>query len=452
MKTTSFFKTIFILLFSVSSLMSSCSNKPSSGSEGPSKNVSATGENKEAVSSSNKSNSDTSVNWSEWPCFHGLDRQNKSVETDLLKTWPEDGPELEFSIEGLGEGYSSVSIADGTIFTAGASDNQTFVFAYDLNGNLIWKKPNGEAWKVQVSWASAYNGPRSTPTYDNGIVYHMSEASRLAAFDAKTGEEIWARVLANDFDADTPEYGFTESVIVDGDRLFVRPAGKRGFQICLNKLSGETIWVNNEIPGTYSYNSPVIHDFGGFHQLINASSNCYFGIDTENGKLLWKYDFTNQYDFNSIDPVVHNEYVLASGSGVGSELIKLKSNGSGITTEKVWETDLMDNYHGGIIYHDGCFYGSGDRRRGWFSLSLEDGQQMWKEQGMGSLTFADGELYLLGEKGTMKLVDATADAFEEKGEFKLPRGGAGPYWAHPVVCGGRLYIRHADRLFVYNVK
>ncbi len=388
----------------------------------------------------------------EWPCFHGSDRQNKSNETGLMNTWPDSGPELLWSISGLGEGYSSVSIADGLVYTAGIIENQTYVFAYDLNGRLVWQESNGSAWKVEVYWATGYDGPRSTPTYDNGIVYHLSEASRLTAYNAKTGDIIWSRNLMNDFRAAMPDYGFTESVIIDGDNLFVRPAGRLGFQVCLNKLTGETIWTNNDIPGLYAYNSSIIIDFGGYRQLIGASSICYYGMDTKTGELLWKVDFENQYYVNCSDAVAFNEYILlSSGEGGGCVLIKLSSSGGTITAEKVWQTELMDNYHGGIIFHDGYFYGSGDRSRGWFSIELLTGKQMWKTRGMGSLTYADGMLYLYDENGTVRLVKASPEEYEKTGEFQVPGEGEGPYWAHPVVCGGKLYLRHADKLFVYNI-
>jgi outer membrane protein assembly factor BamB len=132
-------------------------------------------------------------------------------------------------------------------------------------------------------------------------------------------------------------------------------------------------------------------------------------------------------------------------------MIKLKTSGNSIIPEKVWQTELMDNYHGGIIFHNGYIYGSGNSSRNWFCLDMLTGKQMWKTQGSGSLTFADGMLYLYDEKGTMKLVKASQDKFEKAGEFKLPEGGVGPYWAHPVVCGSRLYLRHADKLYAYNI-
>ena len=313
---------------------------------------------------------------SEWPCFHGSDYRNKSTETGLLSSWPDEGSELLYTISGLGEGYASISIADGLLYTSGSIDEQTFVFAYDLDGNLVWKKSNGTAWDVEVYWAKGYDGSRSTPTYDDGVVYHLSEASRLSAYNAKTGEEIWSRNLMKDFAAEMPDYGFTESVRIDGDKLFVRPAGRKGFQVCLNKTNGKTIWMNNEIPGTYAYNSGVISDFGGYRQLIGASSLCYYGVDTETGKMIWKVDFENQYEVNCTDAVVVDDYVfLSSGEGGGSVLVKLVVSNGKIQAEKVWETDLMDSYHGGVIFHKGYLYGSGDRSRGWFSLNMKTGEK-----------------------------------------------------------------------------
>ena len=159
--------------------------------------------------------SNTNINGqtgNEWPSFHGYDYLNKSTETGLLSTWPEAGPSLAWQAAGIGEGYSSVTIADGLIYTSGKSENQTYVFAFDMNGKLVWKKPNGAAWDVQVSWANTYNGSRSTPTYDNGVIYHLSEAGRLSAYKSKTGDLIWARELIQDFQAEIPMYGFSESV------------------------------------------------------------------------------------------------------------------------------------------------------------------------------------------------------------------------------------------------
>ncbi|MEI6091705.1 MAG: PQQ-binding-like beta-propeller repeat protein, partial [bacterium] len=208
----------------------------------------------------------------EWPCFHGSDRTNKSAETGLIKEWPKDGPQLKWTAAGLGEGYSSVSVGDGLLYTAGMNDGQTYVFCIDLEGKAVWKKPNGKTWTTTLSHAISYTGSRSTPTYDNGILYHLGEMGRLTAFDAKTGKDIWHRELVPDFEVEHPEYGYSESVLIDGNNLFVRPFGKKGFQVCLDKRNGEMIWANTEIPGKEGYNSMVIHEFGGYRQIIGSST------------------------------------------------------------------------------------------------------------------------------------------------------------------------------------
>lgn len=394
----------------------------------------------------------TAQTQSEWPCFHGITRTNKSTEIGLLKKWPESGPKLLWTVSGLGEGYSTVSIAGGKLFTAGKNENQTYVFAFDLNGKLLWKKPNGRAWSTTLSYAISYTGSRSTPTYDNGVVYHLGETGRLSAFESGAGDEIWSIDLLEKFDAEIPEYGYSESVFIDGDRLYCSPAGKKGFMVCLNKRDGSLLWANREIPGVAGYSSPILTQFGGYLQVINMSSNCVYGVDAKTGNLLWKTEFEGKQSLNITDPIFYDGYVfVTSGYGKGSMLLKLRSSGSRIIPEVVWQTTFMDNHHGGVILHNGYLYGAGHESRGWFCLEFLTGKEEWKSRGKGSLVLADNMLYLLEETGEMKLVNATNKKYDERSSFKVPEGGKGMYWAHQVVCGGCLYIRHADKLFAYDI-
>lgn len=389
----------------------------------------------------------------EWPSFHGSERTNRSKETGLLKSWPDGGPKLLWTASGIGEGYSSVIIANNHLYTEGRSGDMTAVFCFDLNGKQIWKKTCGKAWNTNLSWASTYIGSRSTPTFSEGVLYILSEAGLLEALDASTGNELWARELTADFDASIPEYGYSESVLVDGNNLYLKPFGKKGYQICLDKKTGRVIWTSNDNNGETGYASFVISDFGGYRQLITSTGNNYYGLDSKTGKLLWKVDFANQRELNVADAVTYNEYVLvSSGYGKGSMLFKLKPSGKVLATEKVWESNLMDNHHGGFLLHNGYIYGSGTNKRGWYCLDFNTGKEMWKTDGKGSLTYADGMLYLLDERGTMRLVKADPGKYVCTGEFTVPKGGESLYWAHPVVCGGRLYIRHADKIFAYDIK
>ena len=389
----------------------------------------------------------------QWPCFHGAYRDNKSRETGLSAQWPSEGPKLLWTVSGLGEGYSSVAVADGRIYTAGMTDKQTFVFAFDLNGKRIWKKPNGPAWETTMRHAMSYTGSRSTPTVDDGAVYHLGELGRLAAFDAETGSEKWSMELRDRFEAEIPEYGYSESILIEGDVLYCNPAGNKGFMACLNKRNGDVIWTNTDIPGTVGFSSPILAEFGGYRQLIALSSNCVYGMDAETGERLWSVPYENQRSNNATDAIYHDGFVfVSSGYGKGSRLIKLTFSENKIVPETVWHTPLMDNHHGGVILHNGYLYGSGHEARGWFCLDFNTGEQMWNTPGKGSLVFADGGFYCLEERGTMKWIGAGPENYEVFASFDVPDGGKGMYWAHPVVCGGRLYIRHADMLFAYDVE
>ena len=214
------------------------------------------------------------------------------------------------------------------------------MFAYDLNGKLLWEKSNGQAWSTTMSWARTYTGPRSTPTYDDGIVYHLGETGRLTAFDHKTGNEIWSLNITEKFDAQIPEYAYSESVLIDGDYLYCNPAGKKAFMVCLNKKDGKLIWSNNKISGEAGYASSILMNFGGYRQIINISSDSVYGVDSKTGTLLWSMKFEGKQSLNNTDPIVHNEYVfVSSGYGKGSMLIKLKTSGEKIIPETVWQSE-----------------------------------------------------------------------------------------------------------------
>jgi hypothetical protein len=387
-----------------------------------------------------------------WPCFHGPDRSNKSAETGLLSQWPEEGPEIVWTVSGLGRGYSTVSLTDKYLFTSGTEGLQTLVFAYDLDGKLLWKKPNGGSWETEMSHARTYNGARSTPTYDEGVVYHLGDLGRVAAFEAGSGDELWSLELREEFDAEIPEYGYAESVFIEGDRLYCCPAGKLAYLICLDKHTGKVIWANSEIEGTVGFSSLVLFGHGGDRLIGGLSSNRIFVVEAESGDLLWQLDYENSRSNNVPDLIYHDGYIFASsGYGKGSILLKLHPSDLKQTPEVVWQTELMDNHHGGVILHEGYLYGAGHNSRGWFCLDFLTGEEIWKAGGKGSITYAEKMLYCLDERGIMRLVKANPESYQEISTFEVPDGGDGFHWAHPVVCGGRLYIRHQDWLFAYDI-
>jgi outer membrane protein assembly factor BamB len=396
----------------------------------------------------------TSAFSADWPAFHGSDRSNKSKESGLLKEWPKGGPKLLWTAKGLGEGYSGVTVAGGFVYTAGNRDKGSFVFAFDLGGKLVWEKRAGASvYEAKDAFARPYQGSRGTPVVDGGVVYYLSDAGFLSALDAKTGAEKWSVSLRERFNAEMPKFGYSESPLIIGDRLYVAPYGAKATVVCLDKKTGSVIWESGRVGGDAGYASFVPAENSGYKQLISFTSEFVYGVSEADGKILWTAPFKSKYEVNCTDIAYQDGHVFAASGGLGSALVKLSAKGGGVAAEMVYETKAMDNQHGGVIIHNGYVYGSGhDQGPGWFCLDFKTGKQMWNAPGKGSVTFADGMLYFYDEKGKMSLVRAQSDKFAEAGSFEVPSGGKGANWAHPVVSGGVLYLRHADNLYAYNIK
>jgi outer membrane protein assembly factor BamB len=391
-----------------------------------------------------------------WLCFHGPRRDNLSTDTGLMQTWPQDGPKLLWTASGIGRGYSSVAIVGERIFTAGMINKQTYVTALDMAGKILWQSLNGQSWEASEKqrWAVPYSGARGTPTVAGDIVYHLSDLGRLTAFDVHTGQERWHVELLKTFQAERPEYGYSESVLIHGNSLFCCPGGDGGYMAAIDKNTGRTLWSSAKIEDAVGNCSPVIACIDGIEQVITVSAKRVLSFDPNNGHLLWDYEFVNKRENNVADAIVSDNLIYASsGYGKGSILLRPQRQADGeYSVESVWTSSLLDNHHGGVLLFDGHLYGAGHEDRGWFCLDFKTGRKLWQAEGKGSLTYADGRLYCLDEKGTMSLVKATPEKWEEAGSFRIPRGGSGLYWAHPVVLGGRLYVRHSDQLLAYDIR
>jgi len=391
-----------------------------------------------------------------WPCFHGPKRDNLSTETGLLKEWPEGGPKLLWTATGIGHGYSTVSIADDRIFTAGTIDKQTYVMALDMSGKKLWTKLNGRSWEAAEyqTWAVPYSGSRGTPTVDGDTVYHVSDLGQLTAFEVRTGDEKWHINIMEIFKAERPEYGYSESVLIHGNALICCPAGEEGYIVSLDKGTGRTLWANTDIKDAVGNCSVVPAKIGDSQQLITLSASRILSFDPDDGHLFWEYPFANDRENNIADVVINDNLVYAStGYGKGCILLRPKRKADGsYSVEREWESELLDNHHGGVILVDGYLYGAGSEARGWFCLDFLTGTPKWQIRGKGSLTYADGHLYCLDERGTMSLVRATPEKWYQVGSFQVPEGSKGLHWAHPVVCGGRLYVRHSDEIYAYDIR
>ncbi|MBN1409733.1 MAG: PQQ-binding-like beta-propeller repeat protein, partial [Spirochaetales bacterium] len=393
----------------------------------------------------------------DWPQWRGPNRDNLSQEKGLLKQWPKDGPVLLWKATGCGKGYSSVSIANGRIYTAGIINQQTHVLAFNTTGKLIWSVQNGPQWKAEswMSWAAGYDGSRATPTVADEVVYHLSETGQLLALNAETGKKIWTKSITAEFKADVPEYGYAESVFIDGDKLLCYPGGSDGYMIALNRNTGKLIWANKIIGDKQGYASIIKVEFSGVTMAVTMTEEAAIGVDMESGRLLWRYEIINQQRLNIATPLHQDGHVyVTSGYGKGGALLKLYKDKETVKVREVWFNKELDNHHGGVIVYKNRIYGTGHDNGGWICLDFLSGKKIYRTRdvGKGSLTCADSLLYCLSETGNMGLVDPAGDEYTVISQFKVPRDGRGPFWAHPVISDCILYVRHNDSLYAYKIK
>lgn len=384
-----------------------------------------------------------------WPDFHGPGRTNISPETGLLKQWPEGGPPLVWKYTECGDGYSGVTIADGMIFTAGDFDDEERILALDISGKLLWTAANGAAW------LRSSPGSRATPTYDGGSLYHMSPTGRLAAFDARTGKELWAADLVERFDARWGVWGLGENVVVEDGKVFCMPGGPKGRVVALDKRTGETVWANTEIEHSAAYCSPAVVTYRGVRQLITLTQKSLLGIDIRTGEDLWSAPFVPTSPQNALTPVFHDGYVfVACGHSTGGALMKIDADAR--TARTVWYREDLDNCHGGAVLVDGKLFGCGCRMGGksFYCVDFLTGETRKLDRSLGkvAITCADGMLYCLNHQGTVYLLAITPGGFETVSQFSLGNRPANTYLAHPVVCGGRLYLRGEQNLWAFDVR
>ncbi len=386
-----------------------------------------------------------------WPRFHGPKGDNISAEKGLLKEWPKDGPGLLWTAKGIGAGFAGVTLAHGLIYTAGNLDGKTTITALDLDGKIQWQVPNGPAWTGDPA------GSRGTPTIDGDRLYHESPLGEVVCLNAKTGDMVWGLNILKDFEGENITWALAESLLVHGDRVIVCPGGNKASVAALDKNTGKTVWTAKSTGGKAGYATPAQAEHEGLRMILAMNQNALVGVNADGGGLLFRHEHRTQYDVNATTPILRDGQIfITSGYGSGSEMLKLTVDGKKASVERVWESQELDNHHGGVVFLDGCIYGAAHNKHGggWICLDWKTGKMMYAEKGVGkgSLTCADGMLYTYSENRKVGLVQATPDGHKLTSQFTIPKGGEGPTWAHPVVCGGTLYLRHGDLLFAYDVR
>lgn len=394
-----------------------------------------------------------------WLCFFGSTAVFGQVDSQwrgpgrtgiypgekLLDNWPDGGPKLLWSADGLGEGYSSAAVTGNRIYVTGLIKNEGFLFSFDLEGNPLWKSSYGK------EWSSSHPGARTTPTVVGDRIYLMSAFGLVSCFD-EAGKPVWSKDLAREFGARNLEWGMTESLLVEGDRVFCTPGGKDTMIAALDRHSGKTLWSVKGNGQTSGYCSPLLVDHGGRRLLITMMAKSVVGVDAGTGKFLWSAGHITDYDVHANTPIYHEGFLfIVSGYGTGGQMFKISSDGSAI--EKIWAQSAMDSQMGAAVLVDGFLYGSGHNRRGWHCLEWETGKVRYAQRKIGNkgnIIYADGKLYCYSERGDVALVEPDPEDFKVISSFRISEG-SGPHWAHLVIHSGRLYVRHGGVLKVYDI-
>lgn len=382
----------------------------------------------------------------EWPQWRGSNRDGVSGESGLLKQWPAEGPPLVWKTSVAGQGYSSLSMSGGRIFTQGARGDREFVIAIDVaTGKLLWETVSGRRFGNNRG-----DGPRGTPTLDGDRLYALGANGDLSCLEVSTGRKIWAVNLLEEFGGSNTRWGISESPLVLGDRVLVNAGGPEASIVALNKMDGSLIWKSQSDKAGYSSAVPL--EINGVTQAIFFTGIRALGVDVEDGRLLWEYQKVSNRTANIATPIVRgNRVFISSDYGTGCVLLELKSNGNGITAEEIYFNQNMKNHHSSSILVGDVLYGYSSAIL--TALRFDTGEVLWKNRsvGKGSLVYAEGHLYCFSENGVVGLVEASPEGYREKGRFSIPQGAL-PSWSHPVVSDGRLYLRDQDDLYCFDIR
>ncbi len=390
--------------------------------------------------------------------WRGPDRNGSFEESNLLKEWPEEGPELLWYNDQIGNGHSSASVTENSLYITGREDSLEYLSCFDLKGALRWKVPFGNRWQ------GSFPDSRSTPNVVDQKVYVVSGMAEVVCLDAGNGDILWKVDALEQFEGIPTMWGFCESPLVLDGMVIFTPGGRETTMVALNRESGETLWTSESLADSVGYVSPVAFEHHGRQIISSIGANYFFGIDAASGDLLWKFNYKilshmdHAYSpvINVNTPLYHKGMIYIS-KGYDHEGVMFSISPDGNQIEQVWSDTVLDIHLGGMVLNNGFIYGSNwlhNRDGNWCCLNWETGEVMyethWKNK--GAIIQADDMLYCFEEKsGYMALVEPTPEEFRIRSSFKTAYG-SGPAWAHPVISGGVLYIRRGKAVMAYNIE
>ena len=380
------------------------------------------------------------------PRFRGPDGDGTFDETGLLSSWPEGGPEMLWSIDGLGQSYSTVAVVGDRLYTTGMTDKKGMAYAISTDGKLVWKREYGPEFDGR-----GYPGTRNTPTVHDGTLFLLSSLGKATALDAASGEERWSIDLFSKFQGRNTYFGLAESPLIVDGKVIYTPGGPDASVVALDPATGNTVWTSRGLGDGPAYCTPRIFDNGKHRQIITLVAKNLVGLDPDSGEVLWRHPSEVSYDIHAVSPeFVGNDIYVSHGYDQGGKMFRLADDGRSVS--ELWSEEKLDVHHGGAIVHEGHIYGAASNGT-WYALKAETGEiaAEIKRLGKGSMILVDGHLIGYTEDGEVVLVDPDPANFRVISSFEIEQG-SGQHWSHPVVSNGVLYVRHGEVLMAFDVR
>jgi outer membrane protein assembly factor BamB len=389
----------------------------------------------------------TGVSAQQKSSWRGPQRDGIYPDTGLLREWPADGPEVLWAVEGLGQGYSSPSFANGKIYVTGMLGETGHVFILDAGGQLI------NSYAYGPEFHASYPGTRSTPLVVDGLLYLVSGMGKIMCLEAGSGKKIWSKDAISDFGGGNIRWGMTENLLINGDLVYFAPGGKKHNIVALNRFTGDIAWTSTGTgKGDLSaYCSPLIIELPERKVLVTHMASDIVGLDAATGRLLWSYPFTNRNKIHANTPIFRDGYLYAfSTDEAGSVKLRLTSGGSRI--EVIWENKEVNPLGGGVVLLDDHIFTSVYVARRWHALNIGTGESTFATRDLdrGIVIYADGMLYCYSERGELALVRPNPAELEIVSNTTIDIG-SGQHFAHPVIHEGRLFVRRGDGMIVFNI-
>lgn len=380
--------------------------------------------------------------------WRGPDRDGKYPQTGLLEQWPDKGPLMLWSYEGLGAGHGSVSVAGDQVYVLGMPDTMGVIYSFDMEGNLLWQKEYG------LEWYKNYTGSRSSPTIAGGLLYFVSGQGVAFCMDRETGDVRWSVDMFERFGAQETTWGIAESPLLDGDRIILTPGGVEHNVVALDRFTGETVWSSKGNGEQSAYCSPILVKHNGQRLIVTMTAESVLGIDADNGHTYWSIPHKQGNKINANSPVYDAGRVFCASARAdttkGHVMIQLSQDGKG--AEVGWRNETLFNLLGGIVVEQGSLYSSTFDKKEWFSIDAGTGNlnYMSDQVSGGAMIHAEGRFYCYGTDGILALVEADDTGCRVISSFEVPLG-TDQHWAHPVIHDRRLYVRHGNAVMCFDI-